>query len=59
MSFRGKDLTSWSDEEFRSLQGVELAMIFQDPVGSFNPAKTISWHLKHAILRRRSLEVRD
>jgi peptide/nickel transport system ATP-binding protein len=54
MSFRGKDLTSWSDEEFRTLQGVELAMIFQDPVGSFNPAKSISWHLKHAILRRRA-----
>ena len=54
MRFRGKDLTSWSEEAFRSLQGVELAMIFQDPVGSFNPAKTISWHLKHAILRRRT-----
>ena len=28
-------------------------MIFQDPVGSFNPAKTVSWHLRQAIGRRR------
>ena len=54
--FRGKDVKSLSDEGFRNLQGVELAMIFQDPVGSFNPAKTISWHLKQAILRRRGLK---
>ena len=51
--FHGQDVTSLADEAFRKLQGVELAMIFQDPVGSFNPAKPIWWHLKHAILRRR------
>jgi len=50
--FRGKELASLSDQEFRDLQGVAFAMIFQDPVGSFNPAKTIAWHLKHAIARR-------
>jgi peptide/nickel transport system ATP-binding protein len=51
--FRGNDVTKLPDRAFRNLQGVELAMIFQDPVGSFNPAKIVSWHLKHAILRRR------
>ena len=54
MRFRGEDLASLSDEEFRAFQGVQLAMIFQDPVGSFNPAKTIAWHLKQAIVRRRA-----
>ena len=52
MRFRGEDLAVLSDENFRALQGIELAMIFQDPVGSFNPAKTIAWHLKQAIARR-------
>jgi len=52
--FRGKDLALLSGEEFRALQGVKLAMIFQDPVGSFNPAKTVAWHLKQAIARRRA-----
>lgn len=50
--FRGKELSELTDEEFRVLRGVELAMIFQDPVGSFNPAKTIGWHLQNAIVRR-------
>jgi peptide/nickel transport system ATP-binding protein len=46
------DLAGMSDSEFAALRGSELAMIFQDPVGSFNPAKTIGWHLRHAIARR-------
>jgi len=50
--FRGMELAGLSDEEFRGLQGIQLAMIFQDPVGSFNPAKTVAWHLKQAIARR-------
>lgn len=54
MHFRGRDLTRLSDQQFRSLQGIQLAMIFQDPVGSFNPAKTVAWHLRHAIARRRA-----
>jgi peptide/nickel transport system ATP-binding protein/oligopeptide transport system ATP-binding protein len=54
MRFRGSDLAPLSDEAFRALRGVELAMIFQDPVGSFNPAKTITWHLQQAIARRAS-----
>jgi len=52
MRFRGEELARLSGEGFRALQGVQLAMIFQDPVGSFNPAKTVAWHLKQAIARR-------
>ncbi len=54
MRFRGDELARLSDEEFRALRGIQLAMIFQDPVGSFNPAKTVGWHLKQAIARRRA-----
>jgi len=52
LRFRGQDLTALSKDAFHALQGVALAMIFQDPVGSFNPAKTIAWHLRNAIARR-------
>ena len=51
--FRGQDLATLSPEAFRALRGVEIAMIFQDPAGSFNPAKTVGWHLKQALGRRR------
>jgi peptide/nickel transport system ATP-binding protein len=53
LRFRGEELIALSGEAFRALQGIELAMIFQDPVGSFNPAKTVAWHLRQAIARRR------
>lgn len=52
LRFAGRDLARLTREEFRTLRGAEMAMIFQDPVGSFNPAKTIGWHMRHAIARR-------
>jgi peptide/nickel transport system ATP-binding protein len=50
--FGHRELAGMSDSEFAALRGTELAMIFQDPVGSFNPAKTVGWHLRHAMARR-------
>jgi peptide/nickel transport system ATP-binding protein len=50
--FGHHELAGMSDSEFAALRGTGLAMIFQDPVGSFNPAKTIGWHLRHAMARR-------
>jgi peptide/nickel transport system ATP-binding protein len=47
LDFRGRNLLALTDEEFRSLRGTHLAMVFQNPAGSFNPAKTIGWHLAH------------
>jgi peptide/nickel transport system ATP-binding protein len=49
MRFDGIDLPSMSDGQFSGLRGVQLAMIFQDPVGSFNPAKTIGWHFQEIL----------
>jgi|GEM_PF-6428229 len=42
--WRGRDLAGLSEREFRPCRGREMAMVFQDPVGSFNPAKRIGWH---------------
>ncbi|KZY44561.1 hypothetical protein A3731_10515, partial [Roseovarius sp. HI0049] len=44
--FKGRDISTLSEAEFNRLRGTELAMIFQDPVGSFNPVKTIGWHFR-------------
>jgi len=45
------DLPLLGDGDFNALRGVRLAMIFQDPVGSFNPAKTIGWHFRMVFRR--------
>ena len=45
LSFAGRELLPLGEEDFRRLRGTHLAMVFQDPVGAFNPAKSIGWHL--------------
>ena len=52
LSFNGKELLDLSDDEFQALRGKRLAMIFQNPVGAFNPAKRIDWHLREIFRRR-------
>jgi oligopeptide/dipeptide ABC transporter ATP-binding protein len=52
LRFRGIDLQGLDDREFQALRGRSLAMIFQNPVGAFNPAKRVDWHLREIIRRR-------
>ncbi len=46
--YKGREITALSAQEFDKLRGADLAMIFQDPVGSFNPVKTVGWHFRAA-----------
>ena len=47
--FDGMDLSTTSERDFAELRGRQLAMIFQDPAGAFNPAKSIGWHIATAL----------
>lgn len=53
VNFRGTDIHKLPPHEFDKLRGADLAMIFQDPVGSFNPVKTIGWHFVNVGKRHR------
>lgn len=55
MRFDGVDLPLLSEAEFDGLRGIRMAMIFQDPSGSFNPSKRILWHFHH-VLRRAAIK---
>ncbi len=52
MRLGGMDLLSASTAELRQARGRKIAMIFQDPVGAFNPAKRINWHARQVLRRR-------
>lgn len=54
MLFRGTEMQTLDTAAFRSMRGRELAMVFQDPVGALNPAKTVAWHLRMIHKRRAS-----
>ena len=36
--FKGRDMTTMSQEELRQLRGSKIAMVYQEPMASLNPA---------------------
>ncbi|MBI3503310.1 MAG: ABC transporter ATP-binding protein [Proteobacteria bacterium] len=57
--FRGRDLAKLPEAEMRALRGSEIAMIFQEPMTSLNPAFTIGNQLVEGIVRHRHLSAAD
>ena len=43
--FKGRDLTTMDDEALRRIRGSEIAMIYQEPMASLNPAMRIGAQL--------------
>ena len=48
--FDGEDLLAASPDRLRELRGQKIAMIFQDPMTSLNPVKSLGWQLGEAVL---------
>jgi oligopeptide/dipeptide ABC transporter ATP-binding protein len=49
VSFRGEDLSSKSDRELREMRGKEVAMIFQDPMTTLNPAFRVGEQIRESL----------
>lgn len=45
IKFKGRDLTNMTEEELRHIRGSEIAMIYQEPMASLNPAMKIGKQL--------------
>ncbi len=43
--FKGRDLAAMSEAELRRIRGSEIAMIYQEPMASLNPAMTVGRQL--------------
>lgn len=54
LEFEGKDLLSLPPKEKRELVGADIAMIFQDPMTSLNPAYTVGFQIMEAIKAHQS-----
>jgi oligopeptide/dipeptide ABC transporter ATP-binding protein len=53
--FEGEDLLKSAPQRLRDLRGDKLAMIFQEPMTSLNPAFTVGDQIAEAILRHRKV----
>ena len=47
--FNNNDICKMSDSEIRQKRGLDIAMIFQEPMTSLNPVLTIGYQIKEAI----------
>ena len=45
IKFKGRELTTMGDEDLRHLRGSEIAMIYQEPMASLNPAMKVGQQL--------------
>lgn len=52
VSFRGRELTSLSENELRRLWGEEISMVFQDPGTSLNPVLSIEQQMMTPLRER-------
>ncbi|MDR7127349.1 ABC transporter ATP-binding protein [Pseudotabrizicola sp. 4114] len=55
MELDGIDLLSCDEARFAQLRGTKMAMIFQDPMSSLNPALTIGFQLREAVFLHENL----
>jgi peptide/nickel transport system ATP-binding protein len=53
--FDGTDLLTLSDEQMRAIRGRDIAMIFQEPMTSLNPAFRVGEQIAEGILRHRDV----
>ena len=54
--FLGEDLLSLSESRMRRVRGRDIAMVFQEPMSSLNPAFTIGWQIAEVIRLHHGLD---
>ncbi|MDZ4095894.1 MAG: ABC transporter ATP-binding protein [Paracoccaceae bacterium] len=59
IKFKGRDLTQMSQEDLRHLRGSEIAMIYQEPMASLNPAMKIGAQLAEVPMIHQGMTRRD
>ena len=59
IKFKGRDLGAMSDEELRDIRGSEIAMIYQEPMASLNPAMKIGRQLMEVPMIHQGVSEKD
>jgi len=57
--FKGRELTTMGEEELRHIRGSEIAMIYQEPMASLNPAMKIGAQLAEVPMIHRGVTHRE
>lgn len=57
--FKGKDLASYTEKQMRSIRGVDISMIFQDPMTALNPTLTIGTQLMEGLREHQAVSAEE
>ncbi|MBC6437571.1 MAG: ABC transporter ATP-binding protein [Rhodobacteraceae bacterium] len=59
ITFRGRNLNAMTDEVLRELRGSEIAMIYQEPMASLNPAMKVGKQLMEVPMIHEKISARE
>jgi peptide/nickel transport system ATP-binding protein len=59
VEFAGRDLQALDESEMRRVRGADIAMIFQEPMTSLNPAFTVGNQIAEAVRNHHKMSRRD
>lgn len=54
--FKGKEITALKEKDMRAIRGVDISMIFQDPMTALNPTLTIGNQLMEGVIKHKNLQ---
>ncbi len=57
--YAGRNLLEITPRELRSLRGVDISMVFQEPMSSLNPVFTVGFQLREVLTKRLQLSRRQ
>ncbi|GGJ91789.1 dipeptide transport ATP-binding protein DppD [Lentibacillus kapialis] len=53
ITFKGEELTALPEKDMRKIRGIDISMIFQDPMTALNPTLTIGTQLTEGLMEHR------
>ena len=59
VALQGRDLLAMPEQAMRDVRGNEIAMIFQEPMSSLNPALTIGDQISEVLVQHRKMSFRE
>lgn len=59
ITYKGEDMAQYTEKQWLKIRGKEIAMVFQDPMTSLNPLKTIGKQVQESITKHQKISAEE